>query len=282
MATEAVTRIEMPELNLPDYIRGDKKRAILKLTTMQATIPEKHLRSMARIVFVGDGLETFMMQADYSETTFQAFGERATQKNIDAQHAKAFDSEAVERIKAEARKHYGLKQEPEPTEEQEAAGVPFSPSDACWCQPFDGPMHPQCPMHRETRAETKCTCAAPAGYLHSVHCPVRLLEDIRETAEVQAETTGAHPPGAPGNIWIQYSDTGKSIRKWDAKTFDKGIPYAVFSMSEAVILRRALLVLQYASDDALDAVPAKDFPGGVPHTEARIASMLERIAAFEG
>lgn len=25
--------------------------------------------------------------------------------------------------------------------------VPFSPSDACWCQPFDGPKHPHCPMH---------------------------------------------------------------------------------------------------------------------------------------
>lgn len=25
--------------------------------------------------------------------------------------------------------------------------IPFSPSDVCWCQPFDGPMHPQCPMH---------------------------------------------------------------------------------------------------------------------------------------
>ncbi len=24
--------------------------------------------------------------------------------------------------------------------------VPFSEADACYCQPFDGPSHPQCPM----------------------------------------------------------------------------------------------------------------------------------------
>lgn len=27
--------------------------------------------------------------------------------------------------------------------------VPFTTSDACWCQPFDGPAHPNCPMHGE-------------------------------------------------------------------------------------------------------------------------------------
>jgi hypothetical protein len=26
-------------------------------------------------------------------------------------------------------------------------GVPYSTADVCWCQPFDGPKHPQCPMH---------------------------------------------------------------------------------------------------------------------------------------
>ena len=30
---------------------------------------------------------------------------------------------------------------------QKSAFVPFSPADACWCQPFDGPQHPNCPMH---------------------------------------------------------------------------------------------------------------------------------------
>ena len=27
--------------------------------------------------------------------------------------------------------------------------VPYSESDVCWCQPFDGPTHPRCPMHGE-------------------------------------------------------------------------------------------------------------------------------------
>lgn len=28
--------------------------------------------------------------------------------------------------------------------------VPFSRADVCWCQPFDGPVHPHCPMHGES------------------------------------------------------------------------------------------------------------------------------------
>jgi len=31
--------------------------------------------------------------------------------------------------------------------------VSFTTADACWCQPFDGPTHPQCPMHGG-----KCQC----------------------------------------------------------------------------------------------------------------------------
>ena len=27
------------------------------------------------------------------------------------------------------------------------AHVPFSTADACWCQPFDGPIHENCPVH---------------------------------------------------------------------------------------------------------------------------------------
>ena len=30
---------------------------------------------------------------------------------------------------------------------------PFSVSDVCWCQPFDGPIHPNCPMHGEETSE---------------------------------------------------------------------------------------------------------------------------------
>lgn len=25
--------------------------------------------------------------------------------------------------------------------------IPFSSADVCWCQPFNGPQHPNCPMH---------------------------------------------------------------------------------------------------------------------------------------
>lgn len=32
---------------------------------------------------------------------------------------------------------------------------PFTTADVCWCEPFEGPIHPECPMHRlsETQKE---------------------------------------------------------------------------------------------------------------------------------
>lgn len=34
------------------------------------------------------------------------------------------------------------------------AFVPYSTADVCWCQPFDGPQHPECPMHSAEPAPT--------------------------------------------------------------------------------------------------------------------------------
>lgn len=32
------------------------------------------------------------------------------------------------------------------------AWVPFTECDACWCQPYDVPANPDCPMHGATHA----------------------------------------------------------------------------------------------------------------------------------
>ena len=37
--------------------------------------------------------------------------------------------------------------------EADATHVPYSPPDLCWCQPFDGPVHPYCPMHGKAEAD---------------------------------------------------------------------------------------------------------------------------------
>lgn len=37
----------------------------------------------------------------------------------------------------------------------EMAYISFTEADVCWCQPFDGPQHPQCPMHGEKIDEDK-------------------------------------------------------------------------------------------------------------------------------
>ena len=57
------------------------------------------------------------------------------------------------------------------------AEVPYTTSDLCWCQPFDGPVHPQCPMHGEQVATDQqltsecvhcglevCVCDEPWSY----------------------------------------------------------------------------------------------------------------------
>ena len=41
--------------------------------------------------------------------------------------------------------------------------VPYSKADACWCQPFDGPRHPECPMH--SAAAQGAAADARNGYL---------------------------------------------------------------------------------------------------------------------
>ena len=37
--------------------------------------------------------------------------------------------------------------------EADSTHVPYSPPDLCWCQPFDGPVHPYCPMHGKAEAD---------------------------------------------------------------------------------------------------------------------------------
>jgi len=39
----------------------------------------------------------------------------------------------------------------------ERAHVPFSTADVCWCQPFEGPTHPECPMHGAPQPATQST-----------------------------------------------------------------------------------------------------------------------------
>lgn len=36
--------------------------------------------------------------------------------------------------------------------------VPYSEFDACWCQPFDGPVHPHCPMHGKDKEHPNDKC----------------------------------------------------------------------------------------------------------------------------
>jgi hypothetical protein len=50
-----------------------------------------------------------------------------------------------------------------------------------------------------------------------------------------------------------------------------------FTPDDIAIIHRALRVLQYASDDALEAVPARLFVGGTAPTDNAIESILEKL-----
>lgn len=49
------------------------------------------------------------------------------------------------------------------------------PTDACWCEPFDGPMHPFCPIHGKIApapnpADVSCRrCAERVSYALGIH-----------------------------------------------------------------------------------------------------------------
>jgi hypothetical protein len=73
--------------------------------------------------------------------------------------------------------------------------VPHSTSDVCWCQPFDGPKHPNCPMHGKPLEE----CLFRVLYFLESHLLVdwhymegegfyrdktALVEDIRKTLDI--------------------------------------------------------------------------------------------------
>ena len=46
--------------------------------------------------------------------------------------------------------------------------IPFSVPDVCWCQPFDGPIHPNCPMHGEETSERKVLKKHPKAEVFAI------------------------------------------------------------------------------------------------------------------
>lgn len=54
--------------------------------------------------------------------------------------------------------------------------VPYTKADVCWCDPFDAPKNPECPMHKEndmkdTPVNDRCTFAYPGTYGHDCGNP---------------------------------------------------------------------------------------------------------------
>jgi hypothetical protein len=76
--------------------------------------------------------------------------------------------------------------------------VPYSESDACWCQPFDGPKHPNCPMHGKPKNELEECLFRALNFLESPLIGTwqymegesfyrdknALAEDIRKTLDI--------------------------------------------------------------------------------------------------
>ena len=60
--------------------------------------------------------------------------------------------------------------------------VPYSESDACWCQPFDGQKHPNCPMHGKPLDE--CLFRVLYFLENGEGDKDAIVEDIRKTLDI--------------------------------------------------------------------------------------------------
>jgi len=98
----ATDRKKSIELGVTRVESGRTQRAVLELRTSAF---DGVIRSMASVIWNGDGFVTFIIFKDFSKRV-TAERARGTQKNIDAQHAAAFTDEAVAGLLAEVRAFY--------------------------------------------------------------------------------------------------------------------------------------------------------------------------------
>ena len=103
-AQEPKQLIDIPELNREDT------RAELQIKTYKNDYGQ--IVSAARVHFVKDGMITFEIFGDFSKTVLRIKG-RATQKNLDTQHAQAFTPESIAALKAEVLAFYASKRKRE-------------------------------------------------------------------------------------------------------------------------------------------------------------------------
>lgn len=106
MAQDATQFIPLEYLNRTDST-GRPQVARLKLYTHKPF--SGGLASSANVEFVGAGFVTFEMFGDFSARLLHVQGARATQKAIDAQHAKVFTPEVVAKLQEKVKAHYAAK-----------------------------------------------------------------------------------------------------------------------------------------------------------------------------
>lgn len=72
--------------------------------------------------------------------------------------------------------------------EKEFCHVPYSEYDVCWCQPFDGPKHPQCPMHGQPNmSEVGSMETGKADDKNPILLQQKRLDDLKEHFRWKAE-----------------------------------------------------------------------------------------------
>jgi hypothetical protein len=108
MANKVVRDIPMPEFNRIGELHKEPETAILHLITYRPY--EGGVYSAVHVHYVTpSGAITMTLFQDYSRKLEYNKDLRATQKNIDNQHARLFTPEVIEALKADARAHYAHK-----------------------------------------------------------------------------------------------------------------------------------------------------------------------------
>lgn len=134
MAHDAVTKMDLPEIKADGNLFEGQPR--LELRTSKDIMGR--LASRASVSWVSDGFIRFALGADFHRT-YARSAQRATQTNIDAQHATTFTVDMIAQIKMEVIAHYATRIKPRKTETETAVDkvtdpLAFDYTNQAWIQ----------------------------------------------------------------------------------------------------------------------------------------------------
>lgn len=116
--------------------------------------------------------------------------------------------------------------------------VPFSPSDACWCQPFDGPKHPHCPMHGDDpMGRMYAEAFAPGSEEQQANDRAKAAS--ADLPEGWPNNQPMHGDATPRVLYVRAGERGAEIDNWCVIDGDKAYPFGADEYGRKAAVREA-------------------------------------------